>query len=180
MGDVTADGPSEKGGVKRGDIITKFNGTDVESSTQLRNLVAEAAPGSTIKLTVLRDGKEMELSIVLGERPQNLASNTRKNEQSEEQASKKLGFSIQTLTPDIAKQFGYQKDHGVAITEVTPGSPADDAGLKRGDLIKQVNREDVESVEDFNKAVGRHKNGDTIAFLVRRGDNTFFAAVQIQ
>lgn len=179
VGDVTADGPSDKGGVKRGDIIMKLNGTDIESSTQLRNLVAETAPGTTVKLTVMRDGKEMELPVVLGERPQNLASNSRNNEQSEEQAGKKLGFSVQTLAPDIAKQFGYQKDHGVVITQVTPGSPADDAGLKRGDLIKQVNREDVTSVGEFNKAVGRFKNGDTIAFLVRRGDNTFFAAIQI-
>jgi serine protease Do len=179
VGDVTAGGPADKAGIKRGDIITKFNGTVIENSTQLRNLVAQASPGSSVKVTVLRDGKEKEITVVLGERPTTTAGRAPGQEKPEEEASKKMGFTVQNLTADIAKQLGYQKDHGVVITAVTPGSPAEDAGLHQGDLVKQVNKVDVRSVEDFNRVVAKVQNGDVVALLVRRGSNTFYVAITV-
>jgi serine protease Do len=179
VGDVTSGGPADKVGIKRGDIITKFNGKDVENSVDLRNLVAQASPGSSARVTILRDGKEIEFTVVLGERPTNLASRAPGTKKPEEETSKKLGVSIQTLTSDIAKQLGYEKDHGVVVTSVTPGSPAEDAGLRQGDLIKQVNQIDVHSVDDFNRITRSLKSRASVALLVRRGENTFFVAVQI-
>ncbi len=183
VGDVTSGGPADKAGVKRGDIITDFNGTKVTSSTQLRNLVAEAKPGSPAKLQLLRDGKETEVTVTLGERPKELSASRGEGEDEggsdEEQSSQKLGLSVQTLTSDLARQLKYEGDRGVVITSVTPGSAAEDAGLQRGDLIKEVNRKSVSSVPDFKAAVKSISKGDTAALLVRRGANTFYVGLQL-
>jgi len=179
VGDVTAGGPADKAGIKRGDIITKFDGTTIDNSTQLRTLVAQASPGSAVKVTVLRDGKEKTLTVTLGERPTNTSGGARGQESPQEEASKKLGLKVQTLTPDIAKQLGYEKDHGVVITSVIPGGSAEDAGLRQGDLLKEVNKADIRSVDDFNRAVSGLHNGDAVALLVRRGSNTFYVALTV-
>jgi serine protease Do len=108
VGDVTADGPADKAGIKRGDIIIEFNGKKINNSTELRNIVAESSPGSSVTVTVLRDGKERNFTVVLAERPTSLASRGKEREKPEEQTSKKLGLSIQTLTPDIADRLGFR------------------------------------------------------------------------
>lgn len=180
VGDVTADGPAEKAGIKRGDVITAFNGRKITSSVELRNAVAETVPGTEVKVVLLRDGKQKEVTVKVAERPENLASRgSKEEEQSGEQAEAKLGLSVQALTPEIAKQLGYENDHGVAVTSVTPGSPADDAGIKAGDLIKEVNRTDIHSIAEFTSAVKAVRKGDSVAMLVRRGENTFFAGIQV-
>jgi serine protease Do len=179
VGDVTPGEPGEKAGIKRGDVITKFDGTKIENVEQLRNLVAEREPGTSVNITLIRDGKEMQVTVVLGERPSNLASRLQGNPKPEEQTSKKLGLSIQTLTEDLAKQFGYQNDHGVVVADVKAGSPAEEAGIQRGDLIKEVNKVEIRTVPDFNRTTDHLRSGDSVAFLIRRGQNTFFVAVQI-
>jgi serine protease Do len=179
--DVTPDGPAEKSGIKRGDIITQFEGKTVANSTELRNLVAQADPGSAAKVTLLRDGKEMQVTVVLGERPKGRGGRESQPEQQQpdEQTSKKLGLSIQNLTPDIAQQLGYQNEHGVVITDVASGSPAEEAGLQQGDLIKEANRTAVTTTGEFNRIIARLGSGDSVALLVQRGQNTFYVAMQI-
>ena len=184
VGDVTSGGPADKAGVKRGDIISSFNGTKITGSTQLRNLVAEAKPGSSVKLELLRDGKQNEVTVNLGERPKNLTASRgegddESGDSDEQQSSQKLGLSVQSLTPDLAKELKYEGDHGVLIANVTAGSAAEDAGMQRGDLIKEVNKKEISSVGDFNKAVKNINKGDTAAFLVRRGANTFYVGLQM-
>jgi serine protease Do len=160
-------------------VIIEFNGKKIESSTELRNIVAATAPGSSATVKILRDGKEKDLTVTLGERPSDGELVKESNSEPEQETHKKLGLSIQTLTPDIAAQLDYKNEHGVVITEVTPGSPADDAGMQRGDLIKEVDQTAVRSVSEFKKAVGTLHTGDSVAFLVRRGENTFYVGIQI-
>ncbi|MDZ7261779.1 MAG: DegQ family serine endoprotease [candidate division KSB1 bacterium] len=179
VGDVTPGGPADKAGIKRGDVIIKLDGNKIENSTQLRNIVAQTSPRTPVKVTLIRNGKEMELTVVLDERPQELRGTTPQERQPEEQSYEKLGLSVQTLTPDIANQLGYQNEQGVVVTDVAGGSPAEDAGLQQGDLIKEVNRVKVRTVPDFKSAVARLKSGDSAALFVRRGQNTFFVAIQI-
>ncbi len=181
VGDVTANGPADKAGIKRGDIIISFNGKKIENSAQLRQVVAQAEPSSTARIVLLRDGREMPVSMVLGERPRDFSGrNDQPEDAPEEKTGEKLGLTIQTLTPDIAQQLGYRNEHGVLINSVTSGSPADEAGLRRGDLIKEVNRAEVRTALEFKRLASRAQSGDSIVLLVnRRGQNTFFAAVQI-
>ena len=90
-----------------------------------------------------------------------------------------IKLSVQTLTSDLAQQLGYQNDQGVVVTAVKPGSPAEDAGLQTRDLIKEVKKTEVKTVQDFKSAVAKLKSGETAAFLVRRRQNTFFIPIEM-
>jgi serine protease Do len=128
---------------------------------------------------VIRDGKEVNIPVVLGERPKGRMGGAEQEVKPEEKASKTLGLTVQNLTADIAKQLGYKNDKGVVITSLAPGGPAEEAGLKTGDLIKEINKVSVQNMNDFNNAVKGLGSGDSIAMLIRRGDNTFYAGIQI-
>jgi serine protease Do len=181
VGDVDRAGPADKGGIRRGDVIVEYDGNKVENSTQLRNMAAQTKPGTPVKIGLLRDGKKVEVTVTLGERPKESAGGQAPQEQqAEAQTSQKLGLSVQTLTPDIAEQLGYQKDAGVVVADVFSGSPAEEAGLQRGDLIKEVNRKEIRTAQDFEKEIRDIKSGDVAALLVRRGQNTFFTTIKVQ
>ncbi len=181
VGDVDRAGPADKGGIKRGDLIVEFDGKKVENSAQLRNMAAQAKPGIPVKIGLLREGKKVEVTVTLGERPKESRGGRAPQEpQAEAQTSQKLGLSVQMLTPDIAEQLGYQKESGIIVIDVFSGSPAEEAGLQRGDLIKEVNRKEVRTVQDFENEINDLKNGDVAALLVRRGSNTFFTTIKFQ
>jgi len=180
VGDVAPKGPADRAGIKRGDVIAEFNGQKVENSTQLRNLAAQTEPMTSVTIGVIRDGRKMDIRMILAERPKEGPEQAPLQEQPEEQPSQKLGLGIQDLTPDIANQLGYKNEQGVVVIDVGAGSPADDAGLQRGDLIKEVNRTQVRTGKEFEKAVRGLKSGDTVALTIRRGPNTFFQALKIQ
>jgi serine protease Do len=177
---VVPNGPAAKAGIKQGDIIIEYNGQNISDSTQLRNIAAQSKPGTQAKLGLLREGAKMEITVELGERPNERTAGSQEKEQPEEQPTKKVGLTVQTLTPDIAQQLGYDNDHGVVISDVTSGSPADEAGLQRGDLIKQVNRVDIRTVQDFNREMRKIPKGSSVALLVRRGQLTSYVAIQVQ
>jgi len=178
VGDVSKDGPAKKAGLKRGDVITAVNGKGIANSLDLRNRIAETEPGKTVELSIVRDGKEMKVPVKLAERPENLALNGSSSTEPSRVTSKELGLSVEALTPKLAKQLGYQNDNGVVVSDVTAGSSAEEAGLQRGDLIKEVNRHEVKTTGQFEKAVNKIKSGEPLAFLVRRGQNTFFVGLQ--
>ena len=181
VGDVDKAGPADKGGIKRGDVIVVFDGKKVENSTQLRNMAAQTKPGTLVKIGFIRAGKKVEVTVTLGERPRESRGGQAPQEPQEDvQTSQKLGLSVQTLTPDISEQLGYQKDSGVVVTGVLSGSPAEEAGLQRGDLIKEVNRKEIRTVKDFEKEIKDLKSGDVVALLLRRGQNTFFTTIKVQ
>jgi serine protease Do len=177
VGDVTAGGPADKAGIKRGDVITALDGRDIEDSNDLRNVVAQAKPQSHVKVTLIRDGKEKDVTIVLGERPSSQGETGPGAAPEKERSVEKLGLSLQDLTPDIASQLGYQNERGVLVTAVVGGSAAEAAGLQRGDLIQEVARVEVGSIREFEKEVGNLASGESVALLVRRGDNTLFRAI---
>jgi serine protease Do len=179
VGDVTPGGPAEKAGIKRGDIITSLDGQKVEDSTELRNQVAQTKPGTSVKIDLLRAGKEVHVTAKLQERPEKARGSAKPETAPEQQSSEQLGLSVQTLTPEIAQQLGYDGETGVIITDVASGSPAEDAGLQQGDLIKEVGRTPVATFKDFEAALNKYRSGDSVAMLIRRGQNTFYAAIQL-
>ncbi len=179
ISEITPDSPAGRSALKVGDVVIEFNGEKIATSAQLRDAAAKAAPGTKVDLVVIRDGKRMTVPLVLGERPEPMAAKAPQKAAPERQSSEKLGLSLQTLTPDIARQLGYGNDKGVVVTDVVAGSVADDAQLQRGDLIKEINRVPVRNVEEFEAAVKPLKKGDTAALLVRRGQDTVFIPIKI-
>ncbi len=179
VGDVTSGSAADKSGIKVGDIITAVNDKKIENSTELRNIIADIEPGTAVKIALIRNGKDLTVSVKLRERPSDEALAKGANGSQEKETSEKLGVTVQDLNSTLSKQLGIENQKGVVITKVSQGSPADDAGVKAGDLVKQVNQIDVKDVGEFNKALGHLKRGDSIALLLQRGNNSFFVGIEI-
>ena len=174
---------AEKAGIKRGDIVTSINNEVIEDSNILRNKVAGTAPGSEIKIKILRDGKEQEVSAMLdelsvdGEKTDNKSGeNDPKTEKQTEGG--KLGLNLQPLTPQISRQLELPADAtGVVVTEVDQDGAAAQQGIARGDVIMEINRQAVNSLEDVKTALD--KSGDRpILLLIARKGQTIYLTVR--
>ena len=168
--------PADKAGIESHDVILEMNDKKVESYDSFRNDIAILKPGSDVKLLVLRNGENRNITVTLAERPSEVAQNTQPR--SRRQSREALGIDVQNVTRDIAEQFGYPIGEGVIVSSVVPGSPAAEAGIQPGDLIKGVNRQSVNSVDDFEKAVSRIK-GNKILLLIGRGGYSQFVVVHL-
>jgi serine protease Do len=149
IGDVLADGPAAKAGLETGDIVIEFNGRRVDDANELRHAVAATNPGTDAKMRIFRDGKERTLRVEIGKLESSMVLAGR-----EGSAKSDLGMSVQTLTPDAARQYGFDTDDkGVLVTEVEPGSAAASVGVRPGDLIVAVGGKPVKDVTDFRSVL---------------------------
>jgi serine protease Do len=172
---VEPGGPAEKAGIQRGDVIVEFNGTPIEEMEELPRAVANAPVGSKAKLSVLREGEGRAVEVEIGrfpDEPQMASAET----EGEEEGASALGVRVQNLTPELAEQLGLEGEQGVVITQVARGSTAEEAGLRRGDVVLEVNRKGVTNVDEFEQQIAASDKGALL--LVRRGDTTLFVAVQ--
>jgi serine protease Do len=169
---VTEDSPAGKAGLRQGDVIVAYRGEPVTDVGNFRNRVALTAPGSSEELTIVREGQRQTLEVTIGTlNAEALASS------SPTQTSEELGLTLQTLTPQLAEQFGGQAGEGVLVTEVKPGSIAAAAGIEPGTLILQVNRERVKSVADFQQAVKAGRESGRVLLLVRKDEMQRFVVL---
>lgn len=158
---VTKHSPAEKAGLKAGDVIVSFQGRPVSDTGDFRNQVAMAQPGSTVAFEIVRDGKQRSVSVKIEK-----LADSKLAEQQVAQAGEKLGMAVQTITADLAKQFGIKPGKGVVVTEVAPGSVAMMAGINPGSVILEVNRKAVNTAAEFNQAVTSSAN-NKVLLLVR-------------
>ncbi|MCE5326518.1 MAG: Do family serine endopeptidase [Planctomycetaceae bacterium] len=150
---VTPESPAAKAGLKPGDFIVAVAGKAVKDPNQLRNLVAGLDVGKGVPVDFYRDGKKTSANVTIESQPANLFAAGAMPESSQATAGK-FGIQVQTMTGDLAQKYGYKTaPKGVVITHVAPGSPADDQGLKEGMVITQVQDKDVDTAEQFEKAV---------------------------
>jgi serine protease Do len=176
VGDVTANSPASKAGLKTGDIILSVNGEAVSDANQLRLKIGNLDPNARITLKVLRDGQTMEIPVQLGEFPSN--QERASNNHSEKDGGAVLGVSVENLTPETAQQLKLApQTKGVVVDEVSPASRAAEAGLQAGDVIQQVNRKPVTSVSDFKQMINSAKTDTPVLLLVYRSGTTLFLAV---
>ena len=173
VANVSKEGPAEKAGVKVGDVIVEFDGKEVKDSGDLPIVVARTPVDKKVRMKVLRDKKETYLNVAVGELKDEevVATVPEKGE---------LGLTVQRLTPQMAESLGLERVEGVVVTAVDPGSAADEAGIRRGDIIIEVDRKAVRSLDDYKKAVAGARKGRGVLFLVRRGDSTLFLALKPQ
>lgn len=172
---VEPDSPAEKAGLERYDVITELEGEPVVRGNEFLNRVAILNPGTKVKVGVLRDGKRKDFTVKLGKRPSEaeLAGGLPSKMQEE------LGFTVETLTPDMAKSIGYDGESGVIVTSVEPGSEASELLITKGSLIKEVNREKVRNKEEFYEAIKKAKKRGGALLLVKRGSTTFLALLTL-
>ena len=166
VSDVVEDSPAEKGGLKRGDIIRKYDSYEVKESRHLRSLVAETLPNTSLTLQVLRDGEERHVTLKIAEIPEDLESLASAGGTSGRHAL--AGISVKSAP------FGKT---GVEVTAVKKGSVASRAGIQEGDVIREINRQVVKDIKDFERLTGRLASNDRVLLLIQRGRSTIFLAV---
>jgi serine protease Do len=173
---VQEDSPAEKGGLEPYDIIIAMKGKSITDYTQFRNNVAQLTPGERAKLTVLRKGKKKHLTVELGKRPSANETSDGKSDRPETT----LGMAVQELDRTLAQRFGYKLGQGVLVAQVRRGSPAAEAGLRPGDLILDVNRQAVDSVDALKQEVRQVKQDDKVLLLMQRGKMSQLVVVEIR
>ena len=187
VSDVNDRGPALKAGVQRGDVIVEFDGKEVQSVSELRNRVAQTQVGSNVKLKVMREGQEKFLTINIAERPSDamLARGIEPGSSTPEAAEPRKGplnvlsdLRIKPLDEESRAQLNVgPKTAGVVVAHVQAGSPAEQAGLQRGDVIQEVNRQHVASVKDYESAASKIKKEENAVLLVNRQGNTIFIVI---
>ncbi len=179
VGDVLKGGPAEEFGIQRGDVIVEFDGQPVDGPNTLKNIVAVTEVGKKADVVLYRDGKKKTIQVKIAEQAGNEAQAS-KAETPDEATVEKFGLSVQELTKEIAAQLGYEDEKGVIISNIDANSPAAEAGLRRGDLIKELNKTPIESLADYNKAMKAMGEEKSFLTLIRRGENTSYVVVSAE
>ena len=157
--------PADKAGIKEGDIIVEVDGTPISSSRELSRTVAEAGVGNAMRITLLRDGREKKVKVTLAKRPDTEPTMARSESPSDD-----LGLRVRAIDPEIAERLGLEEDtKGVVVTGVASGSTAAEAGIREGDVVIEINRKPVDTLEDYREQLRRIDEGDTVQMLLRRG-----------
>jgi serine protease Do len=169
---VNPGSPAEKAGIEQGDIILEFDGKKITEANDLPRIVASTPVGKSVDLKLSREGKGMDRSLKVGEMNE-------KGEIAKDSSShKSLGIAVQNLTPEVVQGLGLKNAAGVVVAQVEPGSPADEAGIQAGDVIREVNRKPVKNADDFLEKIQKIKGQDNILLFIQRRENHLFAAVK--
>jgi len=178
VSDVGAESPAGRAGVKSGDVILEFNGKKVDDPSALARAVAAAKPGETGTLVVWRDRKAQNVEVKLGEMPADRTASAAPGAPGGGRTApaSELGLTVQPVTPEIAKELQLKDPSGVVVSRVDPASAAAQAGIERGDVITEIDRKPVKSLDDFEKAtVGAR--GKSVLFRVQREGGALYIAM---
>jgi serine protease Do len=171
---VTAGSAAEKAGVKRGDVIESFNALPVHDTNTLRNRVAEAGPGSTADVVILRDGNEKKLTVKLDEASSAKSARNNDSEPGNSDDKTSLGVAVAPLTPELAERAHASKEaRGLLVEDVNPDGRAAAAGIQAGDIIQEVNRQPVKSVDELKAALRKTNDKPTLLLIHRQGNDIF-------
>jgi serine protease Do len=164
--------PAEKAGLQQGDVVVFFNGHKVDDARSLSRMVAAVQPGTRVSLGIIRDGRNTEIDVTLGEMP-------KEGVETAGAEGEDWGLSVQDLTAEIAGRLGLDSSaQGVVVSGVQPGSPAAMAGLRPGDLIVEVNRQKIKNVQDYTEALRRSSADKSLLLLVRRAGGSLYVVLQ--
>jgi len=176
IGDVVKNSPAEKAGIEIGDIITTFNNKSIFSSSNLRNVVSSSTPGKRYTVELIRDGKKKKYYITLDELPSN--PNVLASTENEYQSD--LGFRIEDIDRQVLREYHLNQDvEGVVVTEIDRASKAFSSGLRSGDVITRVGRKSVNDAKSFYELLDQEARGNTVLFLVKRGDVSRFLTLEM-
>lgn len=152
--------PADKAGFKPGDIIIEYNGKRIKKARDLQKLVAETKPGTKVTIKIIRNGKPKQMTVKIAE--------MKEEAMAEEEGEDLLGIRVRDLTPELARKYNVEAEEGVVIVKIRPNSPADEAGLKVGDVIVKINNFRIKDVSDYRKAVSTLHKGDRVVIAFWR------------
>lgn len=175
ISDLTPGGPAEKAGLQDHDVIVSFQEKKVKDHNELVSLVSSTPVGTKAKVEIIRKGNRETFYVPLGERPGSEESPSTV----EETSSSDLGLELEEITPEMASRWRLTSREGLLVTQVQYNSPAAEAGLRRGDIILEVDFEEVITIRDFNEKIQDYKPGDGIALFVMRQNNTVHLSLKI-
>ncbi|MGP8152896.1 MAG: DegQ family serine endoprotease [Smithella sp.] len=173
VADVVSGGPAEKGGIKQGDIITFFDEKAVKSSSDIPWIVAETPVGKTVEVKVLRQGKEVDFKIKVEEMKGQGADLQTENSKND------YGLAVDNIKPEWKNRFNITASSGVVVTDIVSGSLSEDAGIQPGDVIREVNKEPVKNLSDYQKEMEKSGRGKAVLFLINRGDQVFYVSIKV-
>lgn len=175
VAEVIKDSPAEKGGLRTGDVILEFDGKRIHEMNELPRLVASTPVGKKARIKVLREGKQDEVTVAIerlkdgeGETAQPAA------------AMDRLGLTVRELNQELAARMGIKETKGVVVAEVKPGGPAEEAGIARGDIVREINGVKVVTADAYEKVVAAVPKGGVIRLLLRRGESSLYVALRLE
>jgi serine protease Do len=175
VGDVTAGGPADKAGIRRGDVIVSYEGKEIKELNELPYWVASTPVGKVVPVGIIRNGKKKTIEVTIGE----LQGAKETGPVGTAESGPNLGMHVEALTPEIAKSFGLPETSGVVVSEVDEGGPAAEAGIQPGDIILQVDHGTVKDLDQFSRKIENYKSGDTILLLIERQGGTLFLTLEV-
>ena len=178
--DLQIKGSAEKAGLRRGDVVVRFDARDVMDSGHLRNLVAASAIGSRHRLDVVRDGKPIQVELVVQEAPRERAKKSQADAGSASTAHPLAGVVFDDVTPPLARQMDLPVNSGVVVTDIEEGSLAESSGLQPGDVVLELNRQPVKDFGSFQRIADPLKPNDLALLLVLRQGNALYIPIQAE
>ena len=172
VGDIIKGSPAERSGIERGDVIVEFNGKHVKAMEELPKIVAQTRPGSEVDVVVVRDGKRKVIKTIVDKLEERGAIASSKIET--------MGLRVQDITPELMQSLDLDSQDGVLVADVIFDSPASTAGIQRGDVISEINREKVNNLHDFEVKMNKLDTEGTMLLLIKRGGSTIYVAVKMQ
>jgi len=176
VADVVPDSPASKAGLKPGDVLLEFDGKKTEEPADSQRAVGLASPGTSAKVKLWRDSAEHTLELKIGEAPDEREVQQRTGTRA---APSALGMDVRPITQDMARQLNLRNTEGVIVSRVEEGSSAAEAGIQRGDVIREINRQKVKGLSDYDRLTREAKDGDRLTVLLQRGQMSLYVAFTI-
>jgi serine protease Do len=174
IGGVTKGSPADRGGLKRGDIVIRFDGKKVKEMNNLPPMVADTAVGKKVDIIVIRKGKEKRLAVTVGE----LEKEARMAATTTPEIEESFGLSVQELTPELAESLSLKGQKGVVVSGIKRDSPGYEAGLHRGDMIQEIEKEPVRDMNDYKRIMGKSASKKQILMVIRHRGHTRYVILK--
>ena len=175
---IVSDAPADEAGLRQGDVIVGFHGSAVEDSSALPGLVAVVAPGTTVEVEIIRNGERMTIPVTLGELEEDDAARIAIAGLEPSGVEELLGLQVEAITEDVARELRTHDDRGVVVTAVANQSPAANAGIQPGDIIREVNRQTVEDLDAYEDATTALEEDESVLLLLERRGNHLYVALR--
>lgn len=175
VSDFTSDdSPAKRSGIKQGDVIVKFDGKKIEDTSDLQKVVAHTKIGRKIPITVIRGGKEKNLYIIIKQMPEELGEVSVVSQPEESWT----GLDVKNISEDIASRLGIKDTEGVIVTDISSEGAAEEAGIKKGDIIREIDSQKILDLSDYNTAIKSIKDKNSAVFLIRRGKYSTYVIIR--